>query len=132
MQLLWLQHALAIGVVGLLLENLFTGLKSYIKHRDVHFVTYSHLSVIPVYSTAGMALECLKVNMHCGWFLTSILYVLVIYSSEFIWAFIYKRFTDRNPWEYKGSGSILGMINWHYFPLWFLVSLESPETKTQV
>ena len=117
-----LQRLFAFGLIGLLIECFFTGAKNLLK-GDLHARCHTHLSVLPLYSTAGFLLETVHSNIHLPIIYMGFLYMCIIYAVEFSFGAVYKWLTGECPWEYKSNTSILGFIEIQYFPYWYCVGL---------
>lgn len=119
-----LAKAIAYGLIGLLVECIFTGAKSWLR-KDVHGTGTTYLTMIPVYGTAALILEAIRVKLLWPFWLLAPIYMFVIYGSEFLWGYFYRVFMDRCPWDYgKGKWTIIGLINLQYWPFWLIVAMS--------
>lgn len=109
---------LMFGLVGLLVECWFTGVKSWFR-GDGHGTCQSWLSMVPVYGSAGLLLEGLRAWMSSPSWAVFPVYVLTIYLCEFGWGLAYAAWFGRCPWRYQEDRwTVMGLVNLRYWPYW--------------
>jgi uncharacterized membrane protein len=116
-------RALSFGLIGIVLECFFTGLKAF-WNGDKNATCQTYLWMVPIYGLTALGLEHLNAYANKPFYIMACYYTAVIYLSEFLSGWVLKRFTGKIPWDYgKNPGSVYGYINWHYFPYWFAIGL---------
>ena len=135
MLFLLFQKFIFLGCLGILIENLFTGLWS-LAHRHWKLTTNSYLWMYPIYGLAGIMLDALRQALPWPFWLKALVYLPLIYGLEALSGLILVSGTTLLqrwfggagggvvPWEYKKSiWSPLGLINLSYAPFWFILAL---------
>lgn len=120
------QKFIVFGLIGLLIECVFTGIEAFIK-GDKYGKVSTCLGMLPIYSTAGLLLETIQFTLHWNLFLQALVYMSVIYGVEASFGIVYKKIFGYLFWDYTGSGgSVFGYINLYYAPFWYILSLGFP------
>lgn len=117
-----IQQFFAFGFIGLLLENVFTGLWS-VFHGDKRATTTSYLWMLPIYGFGGLQMMLLHST---GWHILVLaaIDVIIIYANEFAWGWALDKILGKCPWDYgKGRHTIMGYIRFDYAFYWFGVGL---------
>lgn len=119
--LILLEKAVGFGMIGLLIECLFTGFYSVLIHRNIHGRCTTFLTMVPIYAFAGLVLEALRTGfVGCSQFFLIPLYVVVIYATELLFGLLYRVVTKVAPWDYgRSRWTVVGLINFKYLPFWF-------------
>lgn len=105
---------LAFGMLGLLIENIFTGIRSLLVKNWFGTCT-TYLWMLPVYGIAGLALDGVHSLLQFHWLLMAPIYVAIIYGTEFTSAWILKKLIGAVPWDYGLSKwTPFGFVNFTY------------------
>jgi len=120
--LFWLLKTAIFGCVGLILENLFTGLHSVIILKSRDAICRTSLWMIPIYGLGGDGLAFLRYLL--PWM---ILFVPVatgcIFMAEYATGWLLRRFGIK-VWDYSHAKyGIHGLIRLDYLPFWMMVAL---------
>lgn len=108
------------GLLGWGLEIFWTGLGSAIK-GDVRLSAGTYLWMFPIYGLA-IFMEPLHDRVRAWpWFLRGLLWILVIWTIEYVTGSLIRLMTGLSPWDYTGSTrwQIDGLIRLDMAPLWF-------------
>src|SRR3989338_3054874 len=117
----WWFKILFFALLGMGLENIWTGIYGFIKNRDVTLRGYSNVWVLPVYGIGAWAFGFfIGVLQNAAWWVRGLIYVVLIYAIDYLANFTIERWTGANPWPYEGRLHINHRINLAYFPLWFV------------
>lgn len=106
------------------MEILWTGWASLLK-GDFALRGVSYLWMFPIYGS-GVFLEPLHDRLReLHWFLRGLLWIIVIFTIEFVSGAFIKMSVGVIPWDYTGASalSIGGFIRLDYAPAWFIVGL---------
>lgn len=121
---------LAYGLVGWVLEILFTGSTSVLQ-GDRAAKARTYLWMHPIYGLAALGLE--QVHDRIRWAppgARAAAYTAIMYAVEYGSGSLLRRFTGSCPWDYgKRPRSIKGLIRLDYAPLWFAVGLIMEPTR---
>jgi len=129
------QKLVFLGAIGVLLENVFTGLWSLYR-RHWKLTTSSYLYMWPIYGVAGLFLDAIRQSLDWPFWLRAFIYVPLIYGVEALSGVLISRLTARLQqwfggsgggvviWEYeKSRWSPMGLVNFGYLPFWFALAL---------
>jgi len=120
--MLW-QAWLSGGVGGLLIEVVFTGLYSLLS-GNLKLTCQTSLWMILVYGTARCLFDYIGMTLHYNRFIMGCIYTPLIYLQEFAWGFLFLKVLKKRLWDYGGSKiTPMGLINFFYFPAWFVLAL---------
>lgn len=120
-----LLETLLYGILGLLVEDLFTGIKSFIQ-GDRRGTTKSYLYMPFVWGLGGLLFRCLAPSVESAPLLGQwLLWAMLIYTVEGLSGAVLKKVLGVVPWDYsKQRGSALyGTINLFYAPFWVLLAI---------
>lgn len=110
------------GCIGVLIENLFTGLHTLIFQKNLRATTQSYLWMWFIYGIAGLGLG--YINRGLTGFLFVLVAVAYIYTIEFGSGWLLKKLLGRCPWEYGATRfSIMGLIRLDYIPFWLVLAV---------
>lgn len=123
------QRFIAFGCLGMQVELFFTGIVNLFKKNWMaHCKTY--LWMLPIYGLGGLILRYCHNHIRWNAFLAAIPYTVVIYIIEFCFGWLLSRLLGSCPWKYTNDDgktihkrSVLGLIRWDYFPLWYALAL---------
>lgn len=111
------------GVIGLLIEILFTGLHSVFIERNVRAIGITYLWMWPIYGLGGELLALLRDAIQNPWLFVPAA-VVTIYAIEFGSGWALRKIIGRAPWDYgKARFGIMGLVRMDYLPFWFAVAL---------
>jgi len=111
-----LSQFIAYGLMGLLLEVIFTGFYSVIVERSKQAKSTTSLWMFFIYALGGVSMDILRAHVHTILFIP--VAVLIIYALEFSYGWILRQFGIL-PWNYKLSKwAPMGLINFKYLPFW--------------
>jgi len=123
---MWLLQGLLFGVFGLLVEDFFTGVKSFLR-GDRRGTTTSYLYMPFVWAVGGWLFAFLEPSVAAiPWLLARwVAWVLLIYVLEALSGALLKKFLGLVPWDYSDSkGAALGgTVNLWYIPFWLLLGI---------
>ena len=112
------------GLVGMLMEVMWTGMHSAMK-GDSTLRSTTYLWMFPIYG-CGILFEPLHdliTPLH--WLFRGLIWAFAIFSVEFASGIALRRAIGRCPWDYTAVGVIhlYGVVRLDYLPAWFLVGL---------
>lgn len=115
---------LVYGLLGWGLEVLYTGIGSGLR-GDPRLQAKTYLWMFPIY---GLAVFLESMHDHVRsypWYLRGIIWVLVIWTIEYVSGGIIRAITGYSPWNYAGKTSwhVFGLIRLDMAPVWFVVGL---------
>lgn len=116
------QNFLLCGTIGWCVEILFTALQS-LRRRDFRLVGTTSLWMFPIYGCGCLLKLPYKIFRHCSFLLRGLVYVLCIFSGEYLSGHFLSKI-NACPWNYeKCRLHIHQIIRLDYAPLWFLLGL---------
>jgi uncharacterized membrane protein len=114
---------LTCGMVGCLMEFLFTGLKSLFIFKQRDLKCHSSLWMFPIYGMACFIKPFKNHYKNLNILKRGLIYTILIFIGEFISGSILKKF-DSCPWDYSDKKhNVKGLIRLDYAPCWFLAGL---------
>lgn len=118
----WLRF-LIYGALGWIVEVIFTGVGSFIA-GDWELTSYTYLWMFPIYGLAALGMEWLHSNMQRQyWFVRGIVYVVFIFTVEYLSGWLLCQWLGACPWEYPASSPhIGGFIRLDFAPAWLALS----------
>lgn len=128
----FIRDVIAFGMLGLLIESVFTGVKSLLKY-DITMQTTSYLWMVPIYGLTGYILMYVNVNI-LGWStfaLRGLVSTFIIYAAEFISGYLLEALIGSCPWRYTDEVdpdmhhrfSLMGYIRIDYGAYWFILAV---------
>ncbi|MCL6610272.1 MAG: hypothetical protein K6T66_01885 [Peptococcaceae bacterium] len=112
------------GLLGWGLEIFWTGLGSAVR-GDVRLSAGTYLWMFPIYGLA-IFMEPLHDRVRAWpWLLRGLLWILVIWTIEYVTGSLIRLMTGLSPWDYTGATrwQIDGLIRLDMAPLWFATGL---------
>ncbi len=110
------------GLVGLIMEVLWTGACSFFK-GDLCLRCTTSIWMFFIYGFAVFLEPIFIVLADMGIVLRGVIYMMLIYCAEYVSGYILER-RGFCPWNYgSGSGSVFGLICIYYAPIWFAAGL---------
>ena len=110
------------GLTGLLIEVTFTSLLS-LRNRDFSLKASTSPIMFPIYGCAAIILPISRLIKRASLFVRGIIYMLSIYTIEFISGTFLKKY-KLCPWNYnKSRSNICSVIRLDYAPCWFITGL---------
>ena len=117
-----LKRFLIYGIIGLVLEVVYTGLASLLK-GDFSMQGMTFLVMLPIY---GLAVFLEPVHYYLKpypWWLRGLTYLAIIWSIEYSSGILLAVILGRCPWHYTDPLNINGYITLRMAPEWFLTGL---------
>lgn len=110
------------GFIGICAEIFWTGMCSFF-HGDVKLTGSTYVWMFPIYGLTVFS-EQLQHKIE-SWPLVvrGGVYTIMIFIVEYTSGLILKEVIGVCPWKYIGIGSVNGLINFKFAPLWFLFSI---------
>lgn len=119
---MFFQKLLAYGLIGFLIEVVFTGISSLVR-GNLKATSQTYLWMFFVYGFAGLGLEAVSDHLDIHRFLKPFFYVPVMYGVEAASGWILMKLIGANPWHYGHSKyTPFGLIHLGYAPFWLLVA----------
>ncbi|MCD7854971.1 MAG: putative ABC transporter permease [Clostridiales bacterium] len=113
---------LIYGLTGIIMETLWTGLNSLV-YGNMSLMTHTSLWMIVIYGLMVFNEPVFKVFKPKPFYIRGIIYMLVIFSAEYLSGHILKSL-NICPWDYSDlSHNINGLVLPAYAPLWFCAGL---------
>lgn len=103
------------------MEVFWTGIASLFK-GDTALMSHSSIWMIVIYGMALFLEPFQNMLKNKNWFIRGLVYMLLIYFTEYITGFILDIF-DIQVWRYTDILNINGYITGTFAPLWFAVGL---------
>lgn len=117
-----LKRFLIYGIIGLLLEVVYTGLAALLK-GDFSMHGFTFLVMMPIYGLA-VFLEPLHTHVRPhAWWTRGLIYLATIWMIEYSSGVILAEFLGNCPWHYSDKLNINGYITLRMAPEWFLAGL---------
>jgi uncharacterized membrane protein len=116
------KHFLIYGMVGLVLEVIYTGFASLLK-GDYSMHGFTFLIMLPIYGLA-VFLEPLHVKIReIPWWTRGAIYLTIIWGIEYSSGLILADMLGHCPWHYTDPLNVNGLITLKMAPEWFLVGM---------
>lgn len=110
------------GLAGWCMEVLWTGTSS-IMSRDPKLTCRTSMWMFPIYGMASLFAPMSRHLAGKNFWIRGSIYTLCIFTTEFIIGSFLKK-GHMCPWDYSGHrGSVCGVIDLSYAPVWFGVGL---------
>ncbi len=118
----FLARVIVGGLVGMLLENLFTGIHSVVFLKDRNAMCKTSLWSIPIYGLGCYILTALRhLCKHPALFIP--VGTIAVFAMEYVWGWTLRKFKVK-AWDYTGARfSIHGLIRMDYVVFWLLVTV---------
>ena len=115
---------LIYGILGWCAEILWTGLCSFLA-GDGALTAKTYLWMFPIYGLAALAEPVfLTLRRYCPLWQRCGVYMLGIFTIEFLTGGLLRLITGACPWDYgSGALSVMGLIRLDYAPLWAVLGL---------
>lgn len=116
--MLMLKRGFIYGLIGLIMEVMWTGFCSLVE-GDLSLRAHTSLLMLPIYGLAVFlepmfyALQSLKLSVP----IRGLCYAVMIFACEYISGKILTA-AGICPWQYSGPFSVEGLIRLDYLPLW--------------
>jgi uncharacterized membrane protein len=119
-----LQKYMFYGVLGLALEIFFTGFKSLL-NNDLTLEGKSYIWMFFIYGLAVFAEPIHDRIRDKSFIIRGLIYMVLIYTVEFITGGFIMLLIGKCPWDYTGNGenSISSIISIKFVPIWFALGL---------
>lgn len=124
---LW-QRVLVYGLIGMLVEVMFSGVADLIAGRsDVRLQGYTYLWMHPVWATGFMISEVLTPRMRARglhWIGRALLWTILFFAVEYAAGWTIRSLVGRAPWDYAAAtANIDGLIRLDYAWWWACAGL---------
>jgi len=117
-----LKRFLIYGIIGLVLEVVYTGLASLLK-GDYRMQGFTFLVMLPIYGLA-VFLEPLHNHLRpLPWWIRGLMYLGTIWMIEYSCGFILAGVLGDCPWHYCDKLNVNAYITFRMAPQWFLAGL---------
>ncbi len=119
-----MKNFMIFGVLGWCAEILWTGFCSFLM-GDNALTAQTYLWMFPIYGLAGLSMPLfLAFRRYCPLWQRIGVYVLAIFTVEFVTGWLLQTLTGVCPWDYGESFfSVMGFIRLDYAPLWAILGL---------
>lgn len=119
-----MKRLLIYGVVGLLIEVLWTGTYSMIE-GDMTLTATTYLWMMPIYGSFGLVAEKLHERIRLlPVLLRGSIWTGFIFAVEYVCGYLLRAQLGVCPWDYSGTPyAVDGLIRLDYAPAWFLLGL---------
>ena len=117
-----LKRFLIYGIIGLVIEVVYTGLASPLK-GDFSMQGFTFLVMIPIY---GLSVFLEPLHNHIRplpWWIRGLVYLATIWMIEYSSGVILAGVLGDCPWHYYGKLNINGYITLRMAPEWFMAGL---------
>lgn len=120
------------GIIDLLYPSFLQSWKHKVKGnlsglsttRDARAMGYTFLWMIPIYAGFVLMEPFFQLLSSHHFLIRGFVYLILIWTGEFISGFIIKKITGFIPWDYSYSRfSFYGYIRWDFAAIWFIFSL---------
>lgn len=120
-----LQRVVAYGCLGVLVEVIFTGIRSILR-GNWNATGTSYLWMFLIYGAGGLLLETTHNILNWPGPVAALVYVVEIYMIEFSSGYLIKHWTGKIPWDYgAGKYTIMGLVRLDYAGFWYILSLAA-------
>lgn len=117
-----LKRFIIYGIIGLLLEVIYTGLAALLK-GDLSMQGFTFLVMMPIYGLS-IFLEPLHTQLRPHpWWTRGLIYLTVIWMIEYSSGLFLTSILGSCPWNYSDLLNIDGYITLRMAPEWFLAGL---------
>ncbi|HCT65530.1 MAG TPA: hypothetical protein DIC60_09760 [Lachnospiraceae bacterium] len=111
------------GLIGFIMEVLWTGLGSFI-NGDLTMKSTTSIWMFFIYGLAVFLQPLFILLEGLPIVLRGMIYMVLIFSAEYATGYLLERSIGRCPWDYgNGNFSIYGLIRLDYAPVWFVVGI---------
>lgn len=103
---------------------MWTGLGALLR-GNLNMPGFSYLWMFPIYGSA-VILEPVHEHIRVlPWYIRGIIWMMVIFSIEYVSGWLIRQSIGTVPWDYSGSSpyALSGLIRLDYAPVWFGVGL---------
>ncbi len=105
------------GLLGLLIETIFTGIHSLIFDRNPRGVCTTYLPMFPLWGIGGLFFQSIHSFLSGFWFV--VLMTPLIFMFEFTFGYIFEKLFGRKLWDYGNARfGVMGLIRLDYLPFW--------------
>lgn len=117
-----LQRFMIYGILGLVLEVIYTGLASLLK-GDFSMQGFTFLVMMPIYGLAVFLEPLHNYLRPYPWWIRGLIYLTTIWMIEYSCGVLLALILGRCPWNYSDHLNINGYITLRMASDWFLVGL---------
>ncbi len=110
------------GCLGLLVEVLFTGIKSILR-KDRLATCHTYLYMLPIYACAGLSFQLLYKYVPWKWYIHVPLWAVLILAWEYLSGLLLRKWIGVCPWHYTpGKWTLHGLTRLDYYWWWLLLA----------
>jgi uncharacterized membrane protein len=111
------------GLIGWIMEVIWTGSGSLLT-MDFSLTSHTSLWMLFIYGCAVLLEPVHNKIRSVNWFLRGMLYMILIFSIEYISGWLLREIIGVCPWDYsQNTYNIDGLIRLDYAPAWFFAGL---------
>ncbi len=117
-----LARFLLYGLLGWCVEVFWSAIETWLRgKRDWRLRGQTYLWSFPLYGVAVFLFEPLHDAVrHLPWMARGLIYVVGIWSVEYVAGSVLRRIVGVCPWDYTDCRHhVQGLISWDYLPVWF-------------
>jgi uncharacterized membrane protein len=114
-----LKRFIIYGIIGLVLEVIYTGLASLLK-GDLSMQGFTFLVMMPIYGLAVFLEPLHDLLQPYPWWIRGLTYLAIIWLTEYSFGVIFAGVFGKCPWHYSDILNINGYITLRMAPEWFL------------
>ena len=115
---------IVFGIVCIFGEIIFTGAQSLIYTRKWRLQGHSYIWMFPIYGLIAFLFDPLnQMIADMSWVVRGLVYMLAIYTVEYIAGALITKLTGVHIWQYTGKYNLHGQIQLAHAPVWFVVGL---------
>ena len=126
----FLLRVAVFGLLGLLIEDVFTGVWSLVVKGDGALTSTTYLCMLPVYGFSGVLLEALNFPDRSFWQRLKRAFIFdvpCIFVVEYIYGWVLRLVIGRCPWDYTGARwSVSGLVRLDYGFYWLALAMCIP------
>jgi uncharacterized membrane protein len=119
---LLIQHFLIYGLLGLVIEVIYTGLASLLA-GDYSMHGFTFLIMLPIYGSAVFLEPFVFFFNPLPWWIRGLFYLVLFWITEYISGTILILLLGYCPWNYNDPLNINGIITLRMAPEWFFAGL---------
>jgi uncharacterized membrane protein len=111
------------GLLGLLIETIFTGLHSWIFDRNPRGVCTTYLPMFFLWGSGGILFQWIHQYL-TGWVFV-VFIVPLIFLFEFTFGKIFIKLFGKKLWDYGNARfGVAGLIRIDYLPFWLILAIS--------
>jgi len=116
------KRLLIYGIIGLVLEVVFTGLTSLL-NGDLRMKGFTFLVMMPIYGLSVFLEHLHNRSRLLPWWIRGLIYLTTIWLIEYASGVILTGVLGDCPWHYTDKFNVNGYISLRMAPVWILAGL---------